>query len=253
MAKGQKKTAHKPRNYELIPGLMRFSQARMFGKRSVYKKKLQKTPKKPRAKPELFTVKKVGGDKNGKERKVPKKRQPKALGPVRERKRVSKPKRQTKTRLRKTLTPGTVVIVLAGRHKGKRCVFLKQLDSGLLLITGPLKLNNCPLRRIPQCFVIATKTKLDIGSVKVPDHITDEYFKRQTKSRRVQKNKEDADLFATKKEKYQISDQRKSDQKALDKQILDLVKKSPEKKLLFGYLGSSFSLRKNQFPHKMIF
>ena len=52
---------------------------------------------------------------------------------------------------------------------------------------------------------------------------------------------------------YQVSDERKEDQVSVDKQVLDVIRKSADKKYLFGYLGAMFSLQNRQYPHKMVF
>lgn len=56
-----------------------------------------------------------------------------------------------------------------------------------------MKLNSTPLRRIAQAFVIATKTKIDISGLKIPEHIDDAYFRRFNSKKAPKKG--DANIF----------------------------------------------------------
>merc|ERR1719198_574331 len=148
-------------------------------------------------------------------------------------------------KLRKSITPGTVLILLAGHFKGKRVVFLKQLESGLLLVTGPYKVNGVPLRRVPQSYVIATKTTVDVSKVAVPASVTDALFKKAKTAK-----KKDEELFFEKDKESVIDDSRKAIQKQVDDKLVAEISKTP---LLKAYLSSKFSLKKGQKPHAMTF
>ncbi|KAL4809532.1 ribosomal protein L6e-domain-containing protein [Aspergillus unguis] len=165
----------------------------------------------------------------------------------------SQPKKVRKavrpTKVRESLQPGTILILLAGRFRGKRVVLLKHLDQGVLLVTGPFKINGVPLRRVNARYVIATSKRIDIGSV---DSQTIEkvsapgYF---TKEKKNEKKTEEA-FFAQgeKPQKKVVASARASDQKAIDQSILASVKKE---NFLGSYLAATFSLRNGDKPHEM--
>ncbi|KAI9373062.1 ribosomal protein L6e-domain-containing protein [Aspergillus egyptiacus] len=153
------------------------------------------------------------------------------------------------TKLRESLQPGTILILLAGRFRGKRVVLLKHLDQGVLLVTGPFKINGVPLRRVNARYVIATSTKVDISGV---DAATIEkvsapgYF---TKEKKAEKKTEEAFFQQGEKpEKKKVASARASDQKAVDQSILASIK---NEKFLGSYLAATFSLRNGDKPHEM--
>merc|ERR1711972_493529 len=112
-----------------------------MGKGQVAKKVAKAAP--------AFIEKPIGGDKNGGKRMVRVKKLPAYYAPEQK-----------------------------GKKSSSKNFFSKQLASGLCLVTGPYKINSCPMRRINQNFLIATATKLDISSVELPENINDAYFRR---------------------------------------------------------------------------
>ncbi|TQD81166.1 hypothetical protein C1H46_033276 [Malus baccata] len=113
----------KTRNPNLVRGVGKFSRSKMYHKRGLWALKAKNGGVFPRhdAKPAAETQ--------------PEK--PPKFYPADDVKKPLVNKRKPRpTKLRASITPGTVLIVLAGRFKGKRVVFLKQLSSGLLLVTN---------------------------------------------------------------------------------------------------------------------
>ncbi|XP_017772434.1 PREDICTED: 60S ribosomal protein L6 [Nicrophorus vespilloides] len=251
VAAKDKKVGH-ARNYDLGNGVYRFSKSRMYHKKALWKFVGKKTHTAKHVKKPLTVEKPIGGEKNGKTRIVSLKRKPSYYPTLKKKTRkVKKVVKRTPYKLRENITPGTVLILLAGRFKGKRVVFLKQLDSGLLLINGPYVLNHVPLRRIHQNFVIATKTVVDISGIEIPSDINDNLLRKEKKKREAKKD--DTEIFTAKKEKYVWTPEKKAAQKAMDKVVLAAIKKTPHPSITARYLKATWTLFSTQYPHRMTF
>ncbi|EKM59207.1 uncharacterized protein PHACADRAFT_249494 [Phanerochaete carnosa HHB-10118-sp] len=157
------------RSKELVVGVGRLSRSQVFARRGLFKG--QKKSEKPAAAEAAPTKEvQVGGANNGSTRLVPTQKAARFY-PAEDVRRPKKNRKNPKpAKLRTSITPGTILILLAGRFASKRVVFLKQLESGLLLVTGPHKVNGVPLRRVNQAYVIATSTKVELGDFKVRSH-----------------------------------------------------------------------------------
>lgn len=163
-----------------------------------------------------------------------------------------KTKTQT-TKLRPSITPGTILILLAGRFRGRRVVFLKQLGSGLLLVTGPYKYNGVPLQRVHQRYVIATSTRIDISGLHLNETISDNMFIEQLKQQRKDRKAQQSSFLpenTMKVDHPKASSERIALQKSVDEQVIKAIRKVP---MLSTYLKTMFSLKKGQAPHALYF
>eukprot|EP00612_Vaucheria_litorea_P004145 CAMPEP_0171461120 /NCGR_PEP_ID=MMETSP0945-20130129/5701_1 /TAXON_ID=109269 /ORGANISM="Vaucheria litorea, Strain CCMP2940" /LENGTH=221 /DNA_ID=CAMNT_0011987415 /DNA_START=90 /DNA_END=755 /DNA_ORIENTATION=- len=218
------------RNPMLIKGVRTYGRSKAYSRKQQWKHEKKEGPKKKERTPKTSVLR---------QRYVPAERVPKRL-------KSNLTIKKRKTVLKKGIQPGSVLIVLSGRFMGSRVVFLKQLDSGLLLVTGPYKVNGVPIRRINQAYVIATSTTVDISGVKIPEHIDDKYFAR------VKNAKEGEEGFFSNQEKINPEwlAKRKEDQKAVDTGIVAAIEKV---ELLDTYLKTKFTLKNGQAPHAMKF
>ncbi|KAF9076739.1 ribosomal protein L6e-domain-containing protein [Rhodocollybia butyracea] len=236
------------RSKELVPGVGRFSRSQVAEKRGLFKGP-KKSEKAAAASTPETVEKTVGGEKNGGKRLVPTSKAPKFY-PAED---VRQPKQSRKTakptQLRSSITPGTVLILLAGRFRGKRVVFLKQLESGLLLVSGPFRVNGVPLRRVNQAYVIATSTKVELGGVKLSEELNDAYFAKPS-AKGAKSAEEEFFQEGKPKAKEAFPASKAALQKEVDSTLIAAIKKTEN---LGKYLQSTWGLSKGQFPHQMVF
>ena len=158
---------------------------------------------------------------------------------------IRKCKIPKKTHISAELVPGQVVILLSGRFRGRRVVYLNKLESGLLLVTGPYKYNGVPLKRVNAAYVLPTNTKLEVDG-KVADSIKDDFFKRKEL-----KLEKEEDFFVEEKAKRErITDERKKSQNDVDTKVKEAVDKVP---MMKEYLRNRFALKSGDKPHLMKF
>ncbi len=150
-----------------------------------------------------------------------------------------------KTHISAELTPGQVVIILSGRFRGRRVVFLKKLESGLLLVTGPYKYNGVPLKRVNAAYVLPTNTKINVDG-KAAESINDKFFLKVD----IKREKEEDFFVEDKVKKERITDERKKAQNDVDTLVKKAVDEVP---MMKEYLRNRFALKSGDKPHLMKF
>jgi large subunit ribosomal protein L6e len=150
------------------------------------------------------------------------------------------------TKLRASLVPGAIVIIVSGKYRGRRAVLLKDLGAGTLLVHGVF--NGVPLKRVSAAHVIGTSTKVALPAG-LAAGVTSELFKKKrvhqgtTKFFNVTKAREN-------KPKFVHADKLSAENKAVSSSLKKVVEATP---FLKGYLKTSFRLYRGTLPHLMKF
>ena len=144
------------------------------------------------------------------------------------RRKTERPETGTEGQKEVSINPGTILILLTGKHRGKRVVFLKQMkSSGMLLITGPYGINGVPLRRVHVKNTIKTSgTDVPSEYITIPSFVDDGYLSKP------------------------LDEERKRVQRQIDEPIISEIKAVP---FLKNYLQQKFTLTKGQNVHQMNF
>merc|ERR1719453_3002249 len=234
-----------PVNSTYPGGVSKLSRTQVYKKKALWKK--QKGAKAAgKAAAATTKTKTIGGDGNGKTRSVAAAKSQRYMETTDVPKAMATRKTQRPRRLRASVKPGAVLILLSGRFRGKRVVCLKVLPSGLAAVSGPFAVNGVPLKRVDPAYVIATSASVDVSAV-ATDELTDAFFARPGS-----KLKPSGEFFGSDSEgaAKEIDPARKALQSKVDESIIAAIGAIDNMK---DYLRAPFSLRSGQYPHAMKF
>lgn len=157
-------------------GVSKLSRSQVYKKKALWKKQKGKQTA-GKATIAATVSKTIGGDKNGKTRVVEVTKSPRFYETTDAPKACPANKNARPAKVRASIKPGAVLILLSGRFRGKRVVCLKTLPSGLAVVTGPFAINGVPMKRVDPAYVIATSTSVDVSKVDT-SVATDDFFAR---------------------------------------------------------------------------